>query len=555
MDLRDFIIKKHILVIYFLCFITFAYSEYGFAEQTTDSTNTKIIVIELDSLSKDTLYDSLDELPNISEIIRGKDKSAHFVYVPSVETIIPSASIPANVSMYTGVYPDQHGIFSTSWLDRTKVKVYNRLTYPQNRINSMLAERGVKTIFDYAREGGRSTFVSMLFIGKGVEPENWIRSNALMWCNGFWLNIFTDFIPVPEPAHADKRGTRGFLKGHIYSLSDGIEGFYAKHNTLPDLMVIHYSGFDIFSHYPHRFQYREKWPMKDIQRYYLKEIIDPQIGRIVAWLKKIDKYNECIFFFIADHGMTKIEKHIDDSLADDALSASFKTNSSWRRFKNVEALCMAGAGTKAIYIKNRREGSWHVPPSLARDIKPAIDLLIKNDELLSSTAAILIRQFPGDRSEGVSETALFWSFDISGYMQTRRSERDFLNALNPLSSIDVLNSDVHLSLQLERQYAKDSAPDIVLITKQGLFFAPDKGKYGHHGSIYSSDNLVSYMMGGPSLSRRLVESCIIQEKASVLDFVPTVMGLLHVAVPSNLAGKDIISTYCTGFFRETINNK
>ncbi len=216
---------------------------------------------------------------------------------------------------------------------------------------------------------------------------------------------------------------------------------------------------------------------------------------------------------------------------------------------------MAGAGTKAIYIKNRREGSWHVPPSLARDIKPAIDLLIKNDELLSSTAAILIRQFPGDRSEGVSETALFWSFDISGYMQTRRSERDFLNALNPLSSIDVLNSDVHLSLQLERQYAKDSAPDIVLITKQGLFFAPDKGKYGHHGSIYSSDNLVSYMMGGPSLSRRLVESCIIQEKASVLDFVPTVMGLLHVAVPSNLAGKDIISTYCTGFFRETINNK
>jgi len=237
------------------------------------------------------------------------------------------------------------------------------------------------------------------------------------------------------------------------------------------------------------------------------------------------------------------------------LSASFKTNSIWRRFKNVEALCMAGAGTKAIYIKNRQDNSWIVPPSLTRDIKPAIDLLIKNEELLSSTAAILIRQCSGERIGGASEPAMFWSFDISGYMQTKQSEHDFLNALKPLSSIDVLNSDVHLSLQLERQYSNDSAPDIVLITKQGLFFAPDKGKYGHHGSIYSSDNLVSYMMGGPSLSRRLVESCIIHEKASVLDFVPTVMGLLHVAVPSNLEGKDIISTYCTGFFRETINNK
>ena len=94
-------------------------------------------------------------------------------------------------------------------------------------------------------------------------------------------------------------------------------------------MVIHYYGFDIFSHYPHRFQSREKWSMKDIQRYYLKNIIDPQVGRIVAWLKKIQMYDNCTFFFIADHGMTRIEKHVDDSLGDEILSKGFKTSRFW----------------------------------------------------------------------------------------------------------------------------------------------------------------------------------------------------------------------------------
>jgi hypothetical protein len=192
---------------------------------------------------------------------------------------------------------------------------------------------------------------------------------------------------------------------------------------------------------------------------------------------------------------------------------------------------------------------------LTKDIKPAIDLFVKNEELLNSTAAILIRQFSGERSEGASEPAMFWSFDISGYMQTKRSENDFLNALKPLSSIDVLNSDVHLSLQLERQYSNDSAPDIVLITKQGLFFAPDKGKYGHHGSIYSSDNHVSFMLGGPGLSRKLLKSCIIEERAHVLDFVPTVLGLLHIAIPSKLEGRDIVSDNCSCCFTDNIGDR
>jgi hypothetical protein len=450
--------------------------------------------------------------------------------------------------MYTGLFPYQHGIYSTSWLDRKKVRIYDHLTYPQNKISSMLEDRGVKTIFDYSKEGGRTSLVSMLFIGKGVEPENWIRSNPLLWGNGFWLNIFTDFIPVPQPAHADKRGTRGFLKGHVYSFSDGLEGFYAKNNTLPDLMVIHYYGFDIFSHYPHRFQSREKWSMKDIQRYYLKNIIDPQVGRIVAWLKKIQMYDNCTFFFIADHGMTRIEKHIDDSLVDEILSEGFKTSRFWRRLENVEALCMAGAGTKAIYIKNRKEGSWRVPPSLQEDIKPAIDLLLKNENLVSSVAAILIRNSPKESSEVVLETEIFSSFNISKYTQTQRKELDFINALAPLSSINAINSDVRLSLQFERQYSKDSAPDIVLITKPGIFFAPDKGKYGHHGSIYSSDNLVSFMLGGPNVSKKLLKSCMIEETVSILDFVPTVAGLLNIKVPEKLEGKDIIFEYCSNNF-------
>ena len=513
------------------------------SEIAESNASIKVLIIELDSLRKDCLYEILDELPNIREVVKGKDNNAHFIYLPTVQTIIPSASAPANTSIYTGVYPRTHGVFSTTWFDRHQIKIHELISYSQDRINKILEEREIKTIFDYVKDAGKTNLVSMLFISKGVEPKRWLRSTICLWANSFWINFFKDFRTIPDAIHIDKRGTRGFLKGHIYSLSDGVEGYYRKHHTIPDLMVIHYFAFDIFSHYPHRYQVKEQWSMEKIQKYYLKNVIDPQVGRIVKWLKEKQLFEQCVFLFIADHGMTQITKHLDDDLVKDALGKEFKTQRFGRKLKKTEVICMAGAGTKAIYIKKRESKKWDSPPSLRRDIKPAVDLLLNNNEIKGALEAVLISQFPDERKEGIPETDAFWYFDGNNYLHTTQEEGDFLSALKPISHLDTLYQGSDLSTYFHKHYSRDSAPDIILINKPGLFYAPNKGKYGHHGSIYATDCMVSFLIGGPDLHQKLAQSYVIEEKANVLDLVPTVGRLLNINVPSTLDGKDIISTF------------
>ena len=241
--------------------------------------------------------------------------------------------------------------------------------------------------------------------------------------------------------------------------------------------------------------------------------------------------------------MTRITRHLDDDLAKKALAREFKTHRFGRKLKNTEAIILPGAGTKAIYIKNRENDDWQAPPSLKRDIKPAVDLLLQDEEIQNSLETLLINQFSGDREQGIPETEVFCYFDIDGYLITSRKEEDFFNALKSLSYLDTLYPDSQLSHDFLKQYSRDSAPDILLITKPGLFFTPNKGKYGHHGSIYPSDCLVSFMLGGPGLSQKLTRSYIIEEKASVLDVVPTVGRLLNIEIPFALDGKDIFATH------------
>jgi hypothetical protein len=177
------------------------------------------------------------------------------------------------------------------------------------------------------------------------------------------------------------------------------------------------------------------------------------------------------------------------------------------------------------------------------DIKPAIDLLIQVKQIRDSLTTLLINQFPGEREDGISETDAFWYFDIQGYIKTQRKEEDFLNVLKPLSIMDSLYPSTQLSQYFRKQYSRDTAPDILLINKPGLFFTPNNGKYAHHGSIHPSDSLVSFVIGGPRLSQKLKRSYIIEDKISVLDLMPTVGSILNLEMPLTTNGEDIFTKH------------
>ncbi|MCJ7776677.1 MAG: hypothetical protein MUP08_09860, partial [Desulfobulbaceae bacterium] len=91
---------------------------------------------------------------------------------------------------------------------------------------------------------------------------------------------------------------------------------------------------------------------------------------------------------------------------------------------------------------------------------------------------------------------------------------------------------------LRRQYTRETAPDIKLINKQGFYFERDFDKYGHHGSYYENDSVVSFWIAGPGLARIFPGRHILRGPASTLDLVPMVTYILGIPLPAGLDGNN-----------------
>ncbi|MEJ2365192.1 MAG: alkaline phosphatase family protein, partial [Deltaproteobacteria bacterium] len=97
----------------------------------------KIIILEFHGLKQEILAESLEDLPNFQEIIKGAKGDQAYVYLSRVFTTIPAASQPAVTSMYTGLYPQHTGVVSTIWFDRATLQIRTLISYSQDRINNI----------------------------------------------------------------------------------------------------------------------------------------------------------------------------------------------------------------------------------------------------------------------------------------------------------------------------------------------------------------------------------------------------------------------------------
>jgi predicted AlkP superfamily pyrophosphatase or phosphodiesterase len=503
----------------------------------------KIFVVILDALQRKTLMESLDSLPNFKEIIKGRQNDYPYIYFENVLVSIPSSSKPSNTTLLTGVYPDKHGVPSTIWFDRKdqKIKTLNSIT--QRRITYILQETKTDTIFDYARRAARTTMAVATQVAKGVDSRDWIQQSVHLWGQAFCLNLLQDFNPIPDGAHLDRGTTAGLLKGYMYSVTDGLEGKLRTSGDIPDLTVVHFVGMDIFTHYPRRFMLQENWSLKEIQKWYLQKILDPELGKIKAFLTKHQLYDNTIFFFASDHGQSRIRKHIDEKNFEKRISNYFKVMGRSYSMDQAEIIVMPGAGTKTLYVKNRLNSDWMTPPRLLADVKPVVDTLIDTKPMSAHLNALLVAQYPGERDEFPTKTGKsgeidpFWLFNLSYYRQSDRQNHDFLEALEPLSKLDALvGNNLKAAYMYRHDFVRQNIPDIILINQPGYFFTPDRGKYTHHGSIYADSALVSFMVSGPAIHRFSDAPQIIARQIDTVDLVPMVAHLAGIKIDRPVDG-------------------
>ncbi len=500
----------------------------------------KVVILEFHGMKQGILHQNLEGLPHFQELIKGPNNDQAYIFMPRVLTTIPAASQPAVTSMYTGLYPQRTGVVSTIWFDRTTTKVRTLISYSQQRINRILAANGVKTLFDYVGEADKRSLTVMLMLTKGADWS--VKSGAFFWGNASVLGFLRNKRWFPDSPYVDERTISGFLTGRLSDYRKSLAGIRKYHHLVPDVMAVQLLGIDLFSHFPPRNLEKRKASMDVIQKHYARSVLDPLVGSVIRDLKKAGCYKDTIFVLVSEHGFTRIKKHIPDNTLNRSLSRHFKLPGVETSNRLAEAVIMPGACTKEIYLKNRRSRRWMDPPRLFADVKPAVDLLLANPDVQACINPLVIRQYPGERDEAVAEHDQWWVFDWRAYQASPRDDSAFFRALRPLSALaQRFELGEYVVRGLRRQYTRETAPDIKLINRKGYYFERDFDKYGHHGSYYPDDCLVSFWVAGPGLARIIPGRHTLARTASTLDLVSMVTYLLGAPEPNGLDGRNPLS--------------
>ncbi len=523
-----------LILILFLIFQTIGKADGAFAAGLGAP---KIVIIEFHGLNKDIIQNNLASLPHFRELIQGHDGKQNHIHLSKVFTTIPAASVPACTSMYTGLLPQNTGVVSTIWFDRRSTKVRTMISYGQQRINHILTQNKVKTLFEYVGAAGKTSLSAMLMIDKGADWS--IKTGMFFWGNASAMAVLKNRKWFPDPWYMDHKTISGVLTGHLFAYPRSLTGLLKEKDIIPDVTVIQLLGTDIMSHFPEASLSDRNASIDEIQGRYAQKVLDPQMGRLIRFFKTNAIYENMIFFLVSQQGSIKIEKHIPDAVVETCLKPGFELPGPSRDHQHSEAVVMPGACTKEIYLKNRHTGNWLHPPGLLTDVKPAIDLLMDDETLQNSVNALVIRQYPGERDEGVVENDVWWGFDRQSYQNGPRSDNTFLKALLPLKTgfRDFELKDF-ITEGLSRQYTRETAPDIKLINKKGVYFEVDFTKYGHHGSYYPEDTVLSFWIAGPGLNAMIPQSHTIASATSTLDLIPMVAYLLGIKQPVGIDGRN-----------------
>lgn len=497
--------------------------------------------------------ESIDELPNFKAIIKGDECAYPYIYFENIRVAIPALTRPSETTILTGVYPGRHGVVSSLWFDRKEEKVISPLSLSQRGVIEILNKTNTDTLFDYARRSGKKTMAVTTQVGKGLDNRDWIRQGALLWGRAFFTSLFGRRSVIPDPGHLDQGTTKGLLYGYRYSIFDGLKGRLLAQGDIPDVVHTHYVGLDVAAHYPRPFKVQENWTVDQTQKSYLRESLDPELGKIVAYLKQKNVFENTIFLFISDQGQTRVLKRIDDDDFEKMLSEDFcvraclldqnlKVAGRGYSVGDAHIILMPGARTKTIYVRNRTQADWLSPPRLLDDIEPVVARLLDDKDVIGYLNYLLIAQYPGERDEGREEREAFWFLDTTKYRQSDRNVDDFLAALEPFSKLDEYMGEAAKAAHMYgRNYNRESKPDIVFINKPGYFFARDEEIYCLHGSIYGDDALVSLVISGPGIHRFSARPQTITQQIDTVDVVAIAAYLAGITIDKTIDGKNRLS--------------
>lgn len=224
---------------------------------------------------------------------------AHGYAAPEVLSILPSTTMAAWSSLFTGAVAARTGVPGNEWFVREEMRYYAPApvsiedhdhaveSYTDGLLGHALR---VPTLFE--RADVRS-YVSLSQVYRGADLLIMPSADLLGDLMTIAVEGLGDGQTVEQDAYAelDREATENLVEA-------------IDEHGVADLQVVYFPGIDLYTHVAER-------PL-ETQRAYLAEVLDPAIGRVIDAYRRAGALEDTYILFVADHGHTPVlndERH------------------------------------------------------------------------------------------------------------------------------------------------------------------------------------------------------------------------------------------------------
>ena len=488
----------------------------------------RLVVIDVDGLRRDVLRDALavSGIPNVERIAGGR--SGEKAYHVDALSTAPSITFAAQASIFTGQHPGAHGIAGNESFDRLGRISGGRPRHFGFDVGYTLAVDDAVRVFSdglasqYLSDETPTLYetVSSLGLTSAVVYHMYARG-ADTWLPPSIIDI-ARFTKGKGELGLEMGEYDGGMLAHLVKYLDAGER--------PDVLTVYFMGLDHHSHV--------HGPAS--QPAYLRDVIDPQIGRLLAALERHGMLEGTLFVLVSDHGQIEVvpdERHsirlgfpFDRELGHVFEALGLDAHDVPGEDPACDAVMGLNGGLAHVYLQNRA-GRWADPPRYAEDVLPVAEAFRQMNEtgehageLQGSLELILARDA---EHEG-------WQGEYRVYVGNGQTQpfADYLAAHPELDYADAVNRI--------RLATSAATGDLILAAKgrKGYYFgAPMTGM---HGGLYRGESEVvltfAYPGGSPdeiAWLRETVAGVVAHRCAnegsrapSVADVVPVALALL-----------------------------
>lgn len=297
----------------------------------------RALIIDVDALRSDTVYNNIAELPNIEAnlIQRG-------IRFTNTTCIFPSITLASQASIVTGNYPDTMGITGNRWFEpktQTPRKYSYDVWYDWDDFviwSDGLANKdifsGSEMIYEAANDEGLNTTVVYHHYYKKKNGVNvWVKprplDQLLIWAGRYHM--------------VDYRSTY-YAVWHLYWST-----------PKPDVLMVYLPGLDLKTH--------DKGV--SAQKEYVTNYVDSNIGWLVSTLKLFDMYDDTVLILVSDHGQYDASDGITrDELEDAVRDAGYEIDydncktppfyNACQDYDESDAVVAPNGGMAQIYVRD-----------------------------------------------------------------------------------------------------------------------------------------------------------------------------------------------------------